>query len=176
MYCHTAVTIILCYFRLPGTAHCQLPSGAAIKWPQEPLATAQRGQAGRSRNTPTWLGPLRLITPWGNRNMLLGGQGSPLGRGAACSPCDLATEARRMSCQDRDAFTSGTPPTPPPHAQSGACLVVRSDSSEPSGDCPVPRSGKNSQPCFCWDERGHSQGPQPRPGQDPGTQMSWKYL
>lgn len=62
--------VILCNFRLPSTAHCQLPRvGLQLSWPQEPFlihspeATAQRGQAGRARNTPTWLGPLRLITP-----------------------------------------------------------------------------------------------------------------
>lgn len=92
------------YFRLPGTAHCQLPRvEMQLSRPQEPFlihspeATAQRGQAGRARNTPTWPGPLRLITPWGDRNRLQlcsqekGGHLRRGGRGEPALPWDLAS-------------------------------------------------------------------------------------
>ncbi|XP_027967093.1 pollen-specific leucine-rich repeat extensin-like protein 1 [Eumetopias jubatus] len=123
---------------VPAPKYHQLPapwSGAAIKLAppglhQETLLIHSPEAKHRETETPTWLGPLRLITPWGNRNMLQlclqWGKGSPsagVGVGPPCSALCLGQE-------DRDYVTSHQIPTPMP--QSGPFLEVRKESSEPS--------------------------------------------
>lgn len=63
-------------------------------------------------------------------------------------------------------------------SQSGPPLVMRKVLSlqltllGPGQD----QIGKELSAYFSGGERGHSQGAQPRPGQAPGAQMSWKHL